>query len=328
MLFVALLALAASTVDCWQSCISRLPFDCEKPLALTSAEADALLLPGDTYELKLTCQQQVDVLSYAQDECNGSLCQLLVKGPPSEHNRGQRVSRWMPLLKIMDVRKAARVADCEPDHLVWAEVLCIGRVRLPTSTGGICFSHKELPFLSAKVAGFADEAMSSEDVFKAEELIEKIDEERGALADLQSRLLCAHQSLGQPVKPGTVEQRHRLEARRRGRRQAPASCSEGTLRDRTEHLRSMLLQRGLDEAPSSTLTDLHALWDVDTEAAAELQLMSFAACGWFGPKSRTQAAQLQSTLGRLKLAHDELNEMRRRLSAQLSLSSLADECEW
>ena len=85
------------------------------------------------------------------------------------------------------------------------------------------------------------------------------------------------------------------------------------------------MQRDLDAAPSETLDDLHELWNVGSEAAAEAQLLSFAACGYFGPETRTQAARTQSTLGRLELAHDGLLQAEKRMSAQLSLKRLVGE---
>ena len=59
---------------------------------------------------------------------------------------------------------------------------------------------------------------------------------------------------------------------------------------------------GEEEQAAPSLHALHALWNVQGEHAAEVQLASFAACSWFGPVTRVRAAQCQSTLERLRLA--------------------------
>ena len=78
-----------------------------------------------------------------------------------------------------------------------------------------------------------------------------------------------------------------------------------------------MLQRGLDEAPRSSLAELHVLWNVADEAQAELHLASFATCGWFGPVTRLKASQGQSTASRLEMALEELTRWR-----QLTLERL------
>ena len=129
----------------------------DKPLALTNSNADALLLPGDTQQILLQDAQQVDVLQYAQDECSGYLCQLLpVPGKPSEYNSCQRVYRWMPLLQVMETREQSPNGGTAPSHLMWTELRCVGRVRLPVASGGLLDISTApgghgLPFRASKV---------------------------------------------------------------------------------------------------------------------------------------------------------------------------------
>ena len=112
------------------------------------------------------------------------------------------------------------------------------------------------------------------------------------------------------------------EARRRARSLAPARLEQGSLKQRIGSLRAVLTERGDDEPPAASLEALHEQWNVRCEREAELQLASFAACGWFGPLTRTQAGHCQSTLTRLRLARKGLTKMQQFESAKLSLARL------
>ena len=91
-------------------------------------------------------------------------------------------------------------------------------------------------------------------------LVARIEQTRLSLVELQSRLGegggvgggegggALQSSFVPSWSGGDGYSAHRVEARRRARRQAPARLREGSLRERTDMLRGMLLRRGLDEA--------------------------------------------------------------------------------
>lgn len=64
-----------------------------------------------------------------------------------------------------------------------------------------------------------------------------------------------------------------------------------------------------------------ALWAVDSEEAANdvRQLASYAAAGYYGPKTCAYASQCQSTLERLEVAVRALGESERRGLTMLAL---------
>ena len=90
--------------------------------------------------------------------------------------------------------------------------------------------------------------------------------------------------------------------------------------------REVLLSRGLDALPLETLLEpLGDVWDVDAEAQAERQLLSFAAAASLSPSERVQALSMRSTSERLTLAVCALRERQRQLAAKLALRNALPE---
>ena len=79
--------------------------DFNKPLPLTPADKDAVMIPGDTHEIRLKGQAQCDVLRYAMDECNSCMCQLLLRDDEEAmFNHGRKVALWMPVVQVIEAR--------------------------------------------------------------------------------------------------------------------------------------------------------------------------------------------------------------------------------
>ena len=78
------------------------------------------------------------------------------------------------------------------------------------------------------------------------------------------------------------------------------------------------LQRACDDD-----AELLSLLGADNATNAELQLASFAACGWFGPRTWAFAMQCQSTSARLAVTRNALLENERRGRAMLAIDDAA-----
>ena len=84
--------------------------------------------------------------------------------------------------------------------------------------------------------------------------------------------------------------------------------------------RSVLLSTGADSTPRETLCDgLASVWGVESEAAADRQLLSFAAAATLSPTARAIALGMSSPTERLTSALTSLREQQRRVSALLAL---------
>ena len=83
--------------------------------------------------------------------------------------------------------------------------------------------------------------------------------------------------------------------------------------------RTELCAYDLDRAPATSLSRLYDLWDVSTEAAAELQLLSFAAFSSLSATHRSMALGMSSSADRLGLAIRCLRKANQRAAAKLAL---------
>lgn len=296
----------------------------ERPLPLLSCARDKLMLPGDVLEMPVVDDESRSLIEHSLRQWDGELGQLLVVNH-SEHNRGTAVLQWIPLLQIMEVRMCCQ--ECE--RITWFAAKCVGRVKL-RHADGLCFSRPGHGFNVADVTRHSDTPMTRGEMDEAEAVIEEIRTLRQHVLDLRGQLqtLRSERVRLPPPKAGpawdavTTHRAQQIEARRRERSLAPAQLEQGSLRQRTGRLREVLVQRGMDEPPAASLQALHELWNVDSEEAAEMHLASFAACGWFGPLSRTQAGQCQSTLARLRLVRKGLVKMQHFEFAKLSVARL------
>ena len=122
----------------------------------------------------------------------------------------------------------------------------------------------------------------------------------------------------------TPKARDRFSTRRTGRAglSSPGAgpSLDETLEQRAkESLSNLLQEAGLNEAPASSLSSLHALWGIDLEVDAQRQLISWAACAWLGAEGRREALRSRDAGARLQLAAMGLRERRQTLEAELSM---------
>jgi hypothetical protein len=289
-----------------------------QPLGLITCDSQEVMTPGDTGAISLHSGRHAAIVDHANRHSQGHLGMLLISGASS-------VASWMPLLRIVETRDGASSAH------PWAEVRCVGRVKLrnPEELRELSAAAMGEHALTARVAEYADATMTDETIRAAEDAVGHLIVLRSSCLDLMAQLsACSAAAAGAPQcfdRDLEVSRAQRLEMGRRERLQAPACIAEGSLGERTGRLRNVLARRGLDEAPSQTLEDYYTLWNVADEREACLQLVSFAVCGWFGPHTRTQAVRCRSTASRLELARRVLRQRKQLLSAKLALHRLEAE---
>ena len=83
--------------------------------------------------------------------------------------------------------------------------------------------------------------------------------------------------------------------------------------------RAVLLQNGLDEAPSASLRKLHGAWGARSEREAQVQLASWAGFAWLSGEERLSALRSRSPVERLQWARAGLAKVRQRLATELAL---------
>jgi hypothetical protein len=125
---------------------------------------------------------------------------------------------------------------------------------------------------------------------------------------------------GRPREIGCSSQRHHDHAAKDGSSsRLREQLEQAFIDERVTRMRDELCVIDLDQPPASSLSRFYKLWGVDTEAAAEAQLASFAACGALNPFERSLALGLKDTSERIEHAHRCLLHQQKRAAASLAL---------
>ena len=194
-------------------------------------------------------------------------------------------------------------------------MVCIGRARLRHSDG-LAAAEAGYDFNVSPLAEYTDVRMTEDEMQTAERYVNEIDELSQQYILLKTRLQALDAQREPVVAPAIPGQRQEV-----GRGHRLKGEGEQTLRQRTAERHDVLVRYVASEDPSA-MRGLHALWDVEGERAAELQLASFASCSYFGPITRLRAAQCQGTLERLRLARGGLRKLKQTEAAKLALRKI------
>ena len=255
-------------------------------MPLIPVQVDEIMLPGDERELSLHSALIANAME--SDDCMAML-PLVVGSTSSESKMVHTVAEWMPLLRVKDVAVSSSVVNFGRVRL-----LCIGRVRLRCSDGLYVLpdggSHQE----PAPVTRYADDPLSVYELAAAGERVHEIESLRESCISLDAKL--------------------------KQTKSAPALLSpsilERSLATKTDALHDQLLH-------ACSVDELRERWavgsDVRGDLARRMQVASFAASGWFGPRTRAYAAQCQSTVQRLELARDALKQREQWGQAMLAV---------
>ena len=106
-------------------------------------------------------------------------------------------------------------------------------------------------------------------------------------------------------------------------REQIAACrwqlEQAAVHERRAQMREELCVLDLDLAPADSLDRLHALWGVESEADAEAQLASFAACERLSGMQRSIALSMVDTEERMQYARRCLLKTSKKAAAQLAV---------
>jgi hypothetical protein len=254
---------------------------------------DDLLLPGETKQIHLYEARFLELFTQADAEDCNCVGQLLV-------TPGGNAAAVSTLLEIEESRKQ--------DVGVWARLKCVGRVRIDD------LEPNDFGYFRAGVELVTDCA-------PAEALESNVDdclEAHNTCKDLETklrRLRATGGDGGAPLAPSAAD---RVEW---GHEQHGLVGFDRSLQELRDSRREVLCSRGLDSAPASGLDgELQTLWGVDSEAAAEAQLLSFCASACLSTRERATALSETSTIERLQSATAALREKTRQLSAKVALA--------
>lgn len=214
----------------------------------------------------------------------------------------------MPLLQIMEIREPSDAGGME--DAVWCQVKCVGRALLDTEP-----VHADVDagcFLHAQATCAIDDSDAEEDLIPMGPLLQDVRAGLSACREAERRL----EQQGPPPRPldslGDL-----LSYGCASHHKRPAL--EATLDEVIAARRDVLQQRGLDEAPATSLRGLHEVWNVQCELEAHLQLVSWASCAWLDGEERIDAGRSSSPFDRLDIAVAGLRRRERALQTQLAL---------
>ena len=248
-------------------------------LPLIHFKLNELLLPGESRELHLESATELSALDAAP-----SLLGSLITTP---HNNALTASS---LLEVREVRRAENGVGAAVD------VVAIGRMAIGHVDQDRFFEGSEItPIFDSQSARLSSDMALVEEyrslARQHEELMQRLPAEEGredssldSAADLARTELCAYD-----------------------------------LDSAADLARTELCAYDLDRAPATSLSRLYDLWDVSTEAAAELQLLSFAAFSSLSATHRSMALGMSSSADRLGLAIRCLRKANQRAAAKLAL---------
>lgn len=294
--------------------------DVATELPLLPVDVDGILLPGDVRRFELQDIRHLELVEQAlvrSDRCFAQLPVVSNSGQERLRNGVYTVAEWMPLLQI-------DAASYVPGS-VSAVVTCTGRVQLRCADKLYVAPHDDgivTTVQTGAVTSYVDEKMTSAQLGESRALLCEIEDLRRSCAQLDVPLIG---SLDRPTASA-------LSVLRAAEQQplmpppppaAAADLSNAPLTEQARQLHMHLACVGVG-APGYAEA-LHDLWEVSGEAEAQLQLASFVACGWFGRRTRTYAAQCKSTPQRLRLVRDALLERERRAVAVRALRGVLDE---
>jgi hypothetical protein len=100
---------------------------------------------------------------------------------------------------------------------------------------------------------------------------------------------------------------------------APRPNMPEPLREVAAERREALCGVELDAAPQESLWRLHRLWAVASEAAADEQLLSFAACAPLLPIERAKAMKIDNTAARMQYVVRALRRAAKMAAARIAV---------
>jgi len=302
----------------------------DRSLSLLPFDASNVLLPGDTLELTLTRSEHLSCVEAACNQHFGMIGQLLrLTDTDDEHSAvtqrwysatpgAPAIASWAPLLQIMEIREPGDAGSPEvTDGACWVHVKCVGRVDL------IAFSQ-EIDLCAIASPKIDHTLLETECLRELDEL-----HRTACTAHFTCRSLVAEmKQLSKTIGGGYGEDGRGDGTGVRAGADLPPSAE--SVADIAQWLdtdpalefaarEEVLRQRGLDEAPSTSLRALHEIWGSHSEEAAKRQLQSFAWSPWLSPQERLRASECTCTVWRCNLVAQSLQNCVQRAAAELAL---------
>jgi len=261
------------------------------PLIHLPMEVRGIILPGESRRLVIDKADDLAALEAAEHGCVGALI-------TTPHQNALATST---LLEVREVRKQEVGATIE--------VVAAGRIHIGSIDHDRCFTaHSVNPAFDSRPESDAGMGQIVDDLRKAAEQHENMRRKLGRKAiPAGVKIPGMNGELrGKVVPTGRVS----LDARSAERTPLDEACAQ---------MREELCVVHLDEAPAASLERLYELWDVPHEEAAELQVLSFAACTSLTAMQRSLALGMEDTAERLQYARRCLLKAANRMAAKTAI---------